>query len=226
MIDWDQIDTVLLDMDGTLLDLNYDNTLWNHLLPAKYGERLRISESAAREALFSHMQEIRHRLEFYCLDYWASYTKLDVIALHRELSHLIQYRPGALDFLTWLGKRGTTRLLVTNAHRDSLSVKNAHSNLTGRVDSAISCHDYGAPKESPRFWQRLAEEHAFTPQRTLFIDDNHAVLEAAAKFGIERLLTIYQPDSARPHRTDLQFPAFNDFNELLPDERSGGCSSG
>ena len=36
MIDWDRIDTVLLDMDGTLLDLHYDNTLWNELLPARY----------------------------------------------------------------------------------------------------------------------------------------------------------------------------------------------
>ena len=217
MIDWNQIDTVLLDMDGTLLDLNYDNTLWNRLIPAKYGERQRISESEAQARLFAHMGEVRHRLEFYCLDYWAAYTQLDVVALHRELSHLIQYRPGARDFLAWLGERGTTRLLVTNAHRDSLSVKDAHSKLTGRVDSAISCHDYGAPKESQQFWQRLSEEYAFVPERTLFIDDNHVVLEAAASFGIAHLLTICQPDSARPHRSELSFPAFNDFAELMID---------
>ena len=113
MIDWNQIDTVLLDMDGTLLDLNYDNTLWSRLIPAKYGERQRISESEAQARLFAHMGEVRHRLEFYCLDYWATYTQLDVVALHHELSHLIQYRPGARNFLAWLGRRGTTRLLVT-----------------------------------------------------------------------------------------------------------------
>ncbi len=36
MIDWDNIDTVLLDMDGTLLDLGFDNWFWQPHVPEQY----------------------------------------------------------------------------------------------------------------------------------------------------------------------------------------------
>lgn len=39
MIDWSAIDTVLLDMDGTLLDLHFDNHFWQHHLPLRFAER-------------------------------------------------------------------------------------------------------------------------------------------------------------------------------------------
>jgi putative hydrolase of the HAD superfamily len=41
LVPWQNIDTVLLDMDGTLLDLNYDNQIFGHLLPAAYAKATR-----------------------------------------------------------------------------------------------------------------------------------------------------------------------------------------
>lgn len=216
MLAWQSIDTVLLDMDGTLLDLCYDNTLWNSLLPVRYGEAHDMTEAQARNYLFAHMHEQRGQLNFYCLDYWAEFTGLDVIALHHELSELIAYRPNALEFLNWLQPREQQALLVTNAHRDSLKIKNAHCDITSMLETTVSCHDYGAPKESVRFWERLMEEHPYDPSRTLLIDDNTNVLDSAARFGIRQLLTVRQPDSRKPTRRDLAYPAFNDFSEILP----------
>ena len=80
MIRWDAVDTVLLDMDGTLLDLVYDNTLWNSVLPERFSETHSLSLEIARDHLFSHMTERQGELEFYCLDYWAEFTSLDVVA--------------------------------------------------------------------------------------------------------------------------------------------------
>ncbi|HBT55971.1 MAG TPA: haloacid dehalogenase, partial [Pseudomonas sp.] len=34
MLNWNAIDTVLLDMDGTLLDLHFDNHFWLEHMPA------------------------------------------------------------------------------------------------------------------------------------------------------------------------------------------------
>ncbi len=215
-IDWHTIDTVLLDMDGTLLDLRYDNTLWNELLPRRYSQVHGVTLEHARRKLFAKMRQLRGKLVFYCLDHWASYTRLNIVALHDELAHLIVYRPNAemfLDHLTALGKRS---LLVTNAHRDSLAVKDRHANLLSRVDSDVSCHDYGAPKEHEQFWQRLRENHPYDPARTLLIDDNDAVLRAAQASGIAHLVTVSQPDSSRPPRLGLTHQAFNDFREIIP----------
>ena len=39
MIDWNAINTVLLDMDGTILDLHFDNYFWKEYVPQKYAEK-------------------------------------------------------------------------------------------------------------------------------------------------------------------------------------------
>ena len=221
MIDWQAIDTVLLDMDGTLLDLKYDNTLWNQLVPDRYCQAHAPAADNAREALLNHMRDTRHTLEFYCLDYWARYTGLAIKALHHELAHLIRYRPGAQAFLDWLADRRMRRMLVTNAHRDSLAVKDAYSGLCAKVHESVSSHDFGHPKESPHFWACLAEHRPFDAGRALLIDDSQVVLDAAAAFGIANLLTIRQPDSGRPARKGLKYRAFDDFAELMIESGAG-----
>jgi HAD superfamily hydrolase (TIGR01509 family) len=217
MVSWDRVDTVLLDMDGTLLDLHYDNTLWNHLVPARYSEAHGMPLNVARSRLLEHMVAIRGQVDFYCLDYWAEFTGLDIVGLHYELTELISYRPYAEEFLGWLRAHDKRGVLVTNAHRDSLTVKNAHSDVIDKLDADVSSHDYGAPKEAPAFWQHLLEAQPYDPARTLLIDDNDSVLNAAREFGIRHLLTVSQPDSNRPPREALNYPAFNDFREILPD---------
>jgi putative hydrolase of the HAD superfamily len=161
------------------------------------------------------MNDTRGKLEFYCLDYWAEFTGLDVVELHHELKELISFRPSAKEFLLWLKARGKRSLLVTNAHRDSLDIKNTHADLTRHLDEAVSCHDYGSPKEDQNFWEQLQLEHPFDPARTLLIDDNHQVLESADRYGIAHLITIVQPDSGKPPRDGLGYPALHDFKDLL-----------
>lgn len=216
MIAWHNIDTVLLDMDGTLLDLNYDNVLWNQRLPERFAIRHGVTNAVARERLHRHFVETRHSLDHYCLDYWARFTQLDLLALHRELAHLIRYRPHAENFLTRVKNSGRRAVLVTNAHRDGLVIKDARTGLTGRLDHTVSSHDYRAPKEAAEFWIRLNAQHPFDANRTLLIDDNAAVLAAAAQHGIAHLATISQPDSSQPARSGLGHYAFNTFDEIMP----------
>ena len=215
MPDWTQIRTVMLDMDGCLLDLQYDNRLWNDLVPARYGQAQGISVDEARSRLYGHLLGKERGLDFYCIDYWLRRTELDLLALHQEMAHLVLYRPGAQTFLRWLAAKDLRVLLVTNAHRASLAVKDQHSGLCTQVDRALSSHDFRCVKESAPFWERLAEAEPFDPAHTLFIDDNQAVLEAAAAFGIAHLRTVRQPDSSRPPQRNLRFPAFDHFRELM-----------
>jgi HAD superfamily hydrolase (TIGR01509 family) len=215
MIDWAEIDTVLLDMDGTLLDLRFDNVLWNEHLPERYASARQIGVEDAREHLFAHMREKRTRLEFYCIDHWSRFTSLDIVALHRELDHLIQFRPHAQRFLAAARAAGKRLVLVTNAHRASLGIKDARTGLVAALHRAVSSHDLEAPKESQEFWSRLAKVESFAPARTLLVDDNADVLDAAGDFGIGHLRTVAQPDSARPARTGLRHRTIA-FEEALP----------
>jgi putative hydrolase of the HAD superfamily len=203
-------------MDGTLLDLHYDNRVWNELVPAAFAQLRELSLAAAKEQLLDHMRRIHGSIEFYSFDYWCAYTGLDLVAVHKQATTLITYRPGALEFLRWLKRSGRKTIIATNAHRDSLMVKEAHSGICKEVDAVVSSHDYAAPKESRQFWQRLGEAFHFQPQCSLFIDDNEPVLDSAASYGISHLRCVSRPDSRRPARAGLRYPCLDHFKEICP----------
>ena len=213
-LDWANIDTVLLDMDGTLLDLNYDNHVWNEILPKTLAAARNLPLDRAELMLAEHMREIRGSIEFYSFEYWSAYTGLDLIDLHRTMAHLVAYRPGALEFLRWLKSQDKLVVIATNAHPHSLLVKEEMLPISLEVDAIVSSADLHAPKEDQTYWQKLRELHPFDPDRALFVDDNEPVLDAAACFGIAHLLCIFTPDSERPARIDLTYPAFDHFADL------------
>ncbi len=217
LIEWNDIDTVLLDMDGTLLDLNYDNVLWNERLPERYATYHGVTTHVARETLERHFVETRHTIEHYCLDYWARFTQLEhaVVASRADAPDPLSTARRSISRATCKAS-GRRAVLVTNAHRGGLAIKDEQTGLTRRLDHTFSSHDFRAPKESLEFWERLDAALPFDPTRTLFIDDNAAVLDAAQRHGVSQLLTVTQPDSGRPPRASLAHAAFNDFDEIMP----------
>ncbi len=216
MIDWRAIDTVLLDMDGTLLDLHFDSHFWLEHLPRRYGELHRLDE-ATQGALRARIIREQGTLNWYSLDYWSRELGVDVVALKREVQHLIGLRSDALDFLRWLKEAHPRVVLATNADRASLELKLPLTGLETYLDAIVSSADLGVPKEEQAFWFGLQEVEPFDPQRTLFIDDNAAVLESAREFGIRHLLGIKQPDSRRPEKELEEFIALDRFASILPD---------
>lgn len=224
MVDWNRIDTVLLDMDGTLLDLRFDNHFWLEHLPRRYAEKRGMAPGEAAALLAAEFDRRRGSLEWYCVDYWSQRLELDLKALKEEVRHLIAERPQALRFLEELGAAGMRRVLVTNAHPVSLELKLAATGIGAELDRVYSSHAAGAPKESRRFWEWLAASEPFEPARTLFIDDSLPVLEAAADFGVGHLLAVRRPDSALGPRETGRFAAFDHFSELLPVRRNGVAS--
>lgn len=215
LMDWNNIDTVLLDMDGTLLDLHFDNFFWLQHLPRRYSELHGIELTKARDNLQQRMASTQGTLNWYCTDFWSQQFDLDVVALKREVMALINERPQALDFLSALGSHGKQRILITNAHRDSIDIKFSVTAIESRLDEVISSHDYGYPKEDQLFWQQLQKNMPFDPSRTLFIDDSEPVLESAKKYGIAHLLCIDKPDSKYPARTCANFASIADFAQII-----------
>ena len=213
-LDWANIDTVLLDMDGTLLDLNYDNHVWNEVVPEAYATLKNISLQDAQTALFEHMKVIKGSIEFYSFDYWDAYTGLNLVELHRRMVDLVAYRHGALEFLRWLRAQNKFVAIATNAHPSSIMVKEERIPISQEVDAVASSATLQAPKEAQDYWHELNKIHPFNPERTLFVDDNEPVLAAAQAYGIRHLLCIHTPDSERPTRTGLGYPAFDHFSEI------------
>jgi len=216
MLNWTHIDTVLLDMDGTLLDLHFDNHFWLEHVPRRYAAHHGVPLEDARRTLLARYRQVEGTMDWYCLDYWTRELGMDIAVLKEEVDHLIAVHPHVIDFLTAVRRTNRRIVLVTNAHNKSLALKMERTRLGRHLDRIICAHDFGIPKENPRFWQDLQAREPFQPTRTLLVDDSLAVLRSARHYGIGRLLAVRRPDTRTPPRDVEEFEAIDTFDDIMP----------
>jgi putative hydrolase of the HAD superfamily len=215
-VDWSMIDTVLLDMDGTLLDLRFDNWFWQEHLPSRYAAVHGLEAREARELLEPKFRERRGTLEWYCIDHWSRELGLDIAGMKRAVMPQVGYLPGAEEFLMKLKGFGKRRVLVTNAHPLTLDLKDQRVGLTAHFDACYSTHGFAAAKEQAAFWPRLQARERFVAERTLMVDDSLPVLQAAHGFGIGWLRAVSRPDSGKPAQDTAGYAAIDRVCDLLP----------
>ena len=216
MLDWNTLDTVLLDMDGTLLDLHFDNHFWLHHLPTRFAAINGITVAEAKDDLYARFKSREGTLNWYCVDFWSAELGVDVVLLKQEVEHLIALHPHVLDFLAAVRRQGKRLVLVTNAHGKTLALKFKHTRLGEHFDQVISAHSLGLPKEHPPFWDKLQGIAPFPPARTLLIDDSLPVLRSAQHYGIRHLLAVRQPDSKGPFKDGGDFRYLGSFRDIMP----------
>lgn len=214
MLDWSEIETVLLDMDGTLLDLHFDDFFWQKQLPQKWGELNGWNSDEAMSRLVPIFQENRGTLPWYCLDYWSDRLGMDVFTIKNGIEHLIQLRPHVSEFLHYLNNQNKKVVLVTNSHEKFISLKMEATGIAGHFDNMFNSHAFGFPKEDTSFWKVLAEKMSFNKTTTILIDDNLSVLRSAREYGIRHLFGIEKPSSKSPVMDTEEFRGIASFRDL------------
>ncbi len=213
-VDWTSIETVLLDMDGTLLDLHFDNHFWLDLVPKHYATLHGISVAESLARLKPKFRAVEGTLDWYSTDYWSRELGFDVMTVKQDVRDRVTFQPGAEKFLERLAALGKRRVLLTNAHPRVLAIKDSQVGLARYFEVMYSTHPFGLPKEQPQFWGRFHEREPFVAERTLFADDSLPVLHAAQAFGVRWLCHILCPDSAQPRRAAADFRAVDYIAEL------------
>jgi putative hydrolase of the HAD superfamily len=204
---WDRIDTVLLDLDGTLLDLDFDNRFWRDCIPAAWAATRGLSVEAARAELVPMFCARQGTLDWYCIDYWSRELGLDVGALHEQERDHMAWLPGAREFLSRLRDLGKRLVMLTNAHPETLRIKDGRTGVKAYFDAVFSSHEFRAPKEDERFWEAIRAVEPFDPQRTMFVDDSTPVLRAARAAGVAWVYAVQRAG-------DGEFPAVTSVAEL------------
>lgn len=213
-LDWRSIDDVLLDMDGTLLDLHYDATFWLTSVHSLVANLTGEPEHAIQERFYRELKKHEGTLTWYCTNYWADFFGIDLIAAKQQLAHLIRFRPYTEQFLKMLKSLPVRTLIATNAHPDVIQLKLNVVPLAGMVDGIVSSHQYGVAKEHPDFWRAIFDEYAINPNRAVFMDDSPKVLDAADHAGVREVIEIRHPNLSEPPRSTWK-RGIDDFDALF-----------
>jgi len=212
---WSQIDTILLDMDGTLLDKYFDDHFWEEYVPKIFAETNKLSEEEARKELLQRYQKVEDTLQWCDLDYWSRQLGLDIPELKCKVDHLIKVHPYVVDFLKYAKSINKEVHLVTNAHSKTLEIKMRKTALGSYFDRIVCAEEIGYAKEQPEFWEKLEEHFGFNKKRTLLADDTAKVLKSAKQYGMGFLVFVARPSSRIPVKFSPDYPAITYFNELI-----------
>lgn len=215
MINWQEIETVLLDMDGTLLDKHFDDYFWEHFVPTIYAKKNGIDERSARKKLLATYQAREGTLDWTDLDYWSEQLNLDIPALKIKIDHLIQVHPYVIDFLEHLKNIKKKAYLVTNAHSKTLGIKMGKTALSGYFEGVVCAEEIGVPKENPQFWQGLRSVIPYHNESTMLAEDTEKILVSAQTHGIKHLIYVARPSSQGPIKKSKLFTSIIYFDELM-----------
>jgi putative hydrolase of the HAD superfamily len=212
---WQEVDWVLLDMDGTLLDKHFDDYFWETLVPQEYARRQNLPLTKAREEVFAFYQREEGTLNWTDIDFWSRMLELDIPALKEGIRHMIEVHPDTEAFLQFVQQKGKKIALVTNAHYKTLDLKMNHVGLLGYFDEVISSFDLGTPKEDERFWEILKARLDFDRTRALLVDDNADVLASARRYGIKYLFFKSKSSSQEDAAAHPDFLSIESFHEVM-----------
>lgn len=214
--DWNAIETLLLDLDGTLLDLHFDNYFWLQYVPMRYADKHGLSRDQADAVLNPLYQQVHGSLNWYCIDFWTRELDLDIEQLKHEVADKIAIHPSVPEFLAAVNNANKRVVLVTNAHPASLKLKMHKTGLDQYFHRMVNAHDIGMAKEHDGFWQKLQNVEAFSATNTMLIDDNLDVLKCAEAYGIGHLLAVTKPDSQKDVMETRHYSAVKDYADIMP----------
>jgi len=214
-MNWTAIETVLLDMDGTLLDRAFDDHFYLEALPERYAAVRGMPVDKARERLVALYRAAEGRLDWTDLDYWTRQLELDVPAIKDSLRHRIAPHPDSLDFLGFLRERKIPVHLVTNAHPKTLAIKMEKTGLDAHLDRMVTAFDVGCLKSRVDYWVKSEAILGFDPATTLYVDDDESALLSAESHGIRHLVHRSKSSSVIPPQASMKYRSIETFHALM-----------
>ncbi|HJT20301.1 MAG TPA: HAD family hydrolase [Nitrospira sp.] len=214
-VDWSQIDDVLLDMDGTLLDRHFDNFFFEEALPRRYAALHRLPFEDARDRLMAMYRSVEQDLAWTDLHYWSGRVGIDVVAMHRELAHMIGFLPGAEHFLSAMKEQGKRVTILTNAHPAGVEIKSEKTGLDRLVHRIVDAFEVGYLKMRPDYWPACRRLVGFDPARSFYIDDDEHCLTAASRFGLAQLFHSAKSSTQLPPSFSATFRSVEQLPVLL-----------
>jgi len=207
-----RIEVVSFDMEGTLIDNNFSDLLWEHDIPRLYGLKNGLGFEAAKGYVLQQYDTIGvGNSEWYDVDYW--FRRLGLRGDWRELLENRQDDcrpyPETIQVLERLRERYPF-IICSNTIREFLEVQL-------RKLPSVFCYVFSAPSDfgtvkNPKFYRRICNIIGVEPGSIAHVGDNVEFdYEAAHEVGIHA----FYLDRSREAHGDHVLHGLLDFEERL-----------
>ena len=179
------IECLLIDMDGVILDNAYDNDFWQNQIPEVIADSKGIAFDDAKKLAIQIFNYKKNTKDWYDVDYWSNMLNIDIEAQKRSEKSFsrISLYDGVIDTLSVL-KNKTKMILITNAHRKTLNIKLEKYNLTPYFDEMVCAHELNYVKEDIQLWYMLRSKYRLDYEKTLLVEDTINNINVGLSAGI------------------------------------------
>jgi len=185
------IECLLIDMDGVVLDNTYDNNFWQNQIPSVLSKKKNISFDDAKRLAIQIFNFKKNTKDWYDLDYWSNMLGIDIEAEKRSDESLSRIRlyDNVVDTLSEL-KKHTRLILITNAHRKTLNIKLEKFNIEPYFHEMICAHELYYVKEDLQLWYMLRSKYKLNFDRTMLVEDTINNINVALSAGISSAIYV------------------------------------
>jgi len=197
-----QLQTVLFDLDGTLIDSirlildSYHHTLTQHNLPARSDEEWLRGVGTPLHVQFSPWHDTPEMLEA-------------MIATYREfnLKHhdrMVTVYPGVVEAVREIKSAGIQTGLVTSKNRQGALRGLALVGLEALMDVMVCADEVNNPKPHPEPVEKAVTLLGMDPARTVYVGDSIHDMHSGRAAGVKTAAALWGPfgrshlESARP----------------------------
>tara|TARA_B100001769_G_scaffold81708_1_gene62023 strand:- start:3619 stop:4275 length:657 start_codon:yes stop_codon:yes gene_type:complete len=207
----------LIDLDGVILDTDYDNYFWQRYIPIIYAKKRSISEEDARNITHTLFNYKKKSKDWYDVVYWSNILDIDIIQEKKKPANmsLIKLKEGSMETLDILKSLGKKLYLVTNAHRKTLDIKLSKYDISKYFEDLICSHELGYIKENIQFWHLLKNKLGIEFSDTVLIEDTLDNIDSAYHAGIKNLIWINNNQDEFERLRLLRLDAFSDLASTI-----------
>jgi FMN phosphatase YigB (HAD superfamily) len=170
------ISVISFDMDGTITDPSFVDSVWLEDIPRLYAIRNSVSFEDAITYVKREYEKVgRERLEWYDLSYWTEKFGLDVSPedVLGSFQHRIRVFPEVNEVLEECKDKGFRLIIVTNARREFVNLELERTKI-GRYFERVfsSTSDFGLVKKTVSLYQKVCGIMGVSPGEMAHVGDD------------------------------------------------------
>jgi len=166
---------VSFDLDGTLIDRKFMDSLWFEGFSRCYAERWGVSQDEALNEITRRYDGVgMERLEWYDINYW--WKEFELRGSWRDLIHELRSNvrayPEVHEVLDELHRRFKL-IVITNGARELVEVETEQAGLNDYIDRMFSAtSDFGLVKKTSEFYLDILKEVGVSTAEVVHVGDN------------------------------------------------------